>query len=165
MALDWMFTRTTCLGITSYVPEYNKDAGHYAKANGFRYTILRKEAITKNNNKWDVQYYYLDVADWFFKHTKSYTDKGRKFHAQLSKQLEREDETVAIADRLVGITLQMFQNGMMSKGLSLFNHIAPLIGHATIQLLGQSPQWAYIAMDNAVIRVDHGMNVEVLEVL
>lgn len=160
--MDYMFTRTNALQLTTFLPDNNPAAQGLALKGGFK-TWIRKESPLGPG----VQA-RIDIDDWITK-TADLEADGHKFHDVLASAIKKarpdlpehpEDRT---HDRYVGAVLRMFQRGQCRKGEAIYNRYAVNAGYTPCRLISESPPTLDVSEDGllCVVGLQDG-NLEVL---
>jgi hypothetical protein len=161
---DWMFTKTPCFEITTRIPAEHRGAKRLAMHAGFMPEFVREGGCVWRGKKMDVEIYSFRVQDWI-KRSSTFEEKGRAFHDFLHSEAERLGVTAPAHpddpshNRYVGSSLEMAENGQVSKGVNWYNRWAVSARHPTISLLSSNP--LEIKMDLGILRlVDGKMRVD-----
>lgn len=138
--MDYMFTRTQALQITTFLPDNNPAAKGLARGGGFRPWFRRDNpevGVVKDLGPgWQAR---IDVDDWIAR-TKELEADGERFHEALEKaggHTNHEDDP--IHERYVGATYRMIARGQARKGEALYNRWAANAGYAQVRLLSEAP--------------------------
>ncbi len=135
--LDFMFTRTDCMRITSHIPDSNLAARGLGIKAGFRpwfrrdIPVLGPSAVVR-----------IDIEDWVAGNSDLELD-GEEFHdaleeAKAGSQLPQHPDD-ATHDRHVGACFRMCRRGQPRKGVALYNQWARLAGYQSISLISETP--------------------------
>lgn len=153
--MDYMFTRTNCLQITTFLPDGNKGAQGLARAGGFRPWFRRDNHICGPGMQARI-----DIDDWICR-TKDLEADGHRFHEALEGaggETNHADDPVH--ERYVGAALRMFERGQSRKAEALYNRWAVNAGYVPCRLLSDNPP--VVDTGNAVVTLADG-KMEVLE--
>lgn len=137
--LDFMFTRTDCMRITSHIPDNNLAARGLGIKAGFRPWFRRETpglgptAVVR-----------IDAEDWIAGNAKLEAE-GEAFHNALESAKAAAGSALPTHphdpahERAVGAAALMCKRGQAAKGVGLYNRWARLAGYAPIKLLSDKP--------------------------
>jgi hypothetical protein len=137
--MDFMFTRTGCLQLTTFLPDSNPAAAGLGLKGGFR-KWFRRETHPLGAG-WQAR---LDVDDWITK-TEDLEADGERFHKALEAAKEKAGSELPTHphdithERYVGASLRMFARGQGRKAEALYNRWAVNAGYAPIRLISEVP--------------------------
>jgi hypothetical protein len=132
--MDYMFTRTNAVQLTTFLPDNNPAARGLGLKGGF------KEWFRRDNHPCGpgVQA-RIDIDDWITRTSELEAD-GERFHAVLEaakpSDIHPHDP---IHERYVGATLRMCSRGQALKGVLIYSRWAVNAGYAPIRLISADP--------------------------
>lgn len=136
--MDYMFTRTNAVQLTTFLPDNNPAAKGLALKGGFR------DWFRTVSNLGPGMRVRIDLDDWITR-TADLEADGERFHDALeaAKKAGASELPVhpndPIHERYVGATLRMCSNGQALKGVLHYNRWAANAGYAQIRLLSADP--------------------------
>lgn len=160
-ALDFMFTRTDCMRITSHIPDNNLAAKGLGIKAGFREWFRRDmphfgpSAVVK-----------IDVDDWIAGNRALEAD-GERFHRLLEEAKAAIGSSLPthpddpVHDRHVGAAVRMAERGHAGKGVAIYNAWAKLAGYQPVTLLQANPP--VVDVLDAVVGLGTAGEMEVLQ--
>jgi hypothetical protein len=169
LAQDWMFLATGARRLLSYCPEFNPGALTYARACGWKTDFVRLGALLRDGRKAAVTYTSLDLWQWlrFLRpETKGrFIKTGQGIHEQLFEGLGEESHPEDPAhDLILGLAAELaVVHGQPEKAEWIFNEWAAQAGYARIEWLGSRNGVVAVAMAGAVVAVDRGMKVRLVQ--
>lgn len=132
--MDFMFTRTQALQITTFLPDNNPAALGLSRVGGFRPWFRRQNHVCGKGMQARI-----DIDDWIARTAELETD-GRRFHEALEKAGKHTNHADdPIHERYVGATFRMIARGQARKGEAIYNRWAANAGYVPIRLLSESP--------------------------
>jgi hypothetical protein len=137
--MDYMFTRTPAVQLTTFLPDNNPAAKMLALKGGFRDWFRREQHPCGPGMQ-----ARLDIDDWICR-TADLEADGERFHDTLeTAKKDRGSELPVhphdpIHERYVGAAYRMYSRGQARKATSLYNRWAANSGYALIQLLSEEP--------------------------
>jgi hypothetical protein len=137
--MDYMFTRTNALQLTTFLPDNNPAARGLALKGGFKEWFRRQ-----NHPIGPGVQARIDVDEWIAG-TPDLEADGERFHHALeqakadagSSLPTHEDDP--IHERYVGAAFRMFGRGQAQKAQAIYNRWAGNAGYAQIRLISESP--------------------------
>jgi hypothetical protein len=151
-ALRTVFLCDTCMEIWTRVPRDNKAALGLVR-------LVRGRRMFESNGS---TYYVLHWLDWLWGHGEcsgeSLIKNGRWFHARLEQQFaelgraHEHHEDNRDHDRAVGAACELVLNGLVEKGIILYNRWARLAGYAEASIIVPSP--LVINIGSALLQVN-----------
>lgn len=150
-ALRTMFLCSDCMELYTRIPEGN------LRALGLvRFVQGRREFLASDNK---TEFYALRWPQWLWgRGGESLVERGKRFHERLEAQFAEQDrvheahEDNSDHDRMVGATTELILNGMVVKGITLYNRWAKLAGYAVLNVVVQNP--LVLNIGDALIQVD-----------
>lgn len=137
--MDYMFTRTNALQLTTFIPDNNPAARGLAIKGGFR-DWFRREA-TPLGPGFQAR---IEIDDWIA-NTPALEKDGERFHgviedakAGFGSQLADHPED-KLHDRYAGASLLMCERGQMVKAEALYNRWAANAGYTPIRRISDAP--------------------------
>lgn len=157
--MDYMFTRTNALQLTTFLPDNNPAARGLALKGGFREWFKRQ-----NHPLGPGVQAKIDVDEWIANNPDLETD-GERFHDALEKAKAGSALPVhphdPIHERYVGASLRMFSRGQCQKAQALYNRWAANAGYAQIRLISENPP--VVDAIDAIVTLD-GEDIHVMKV-
>jgi hypothetical protein len=157
--LDFMFTGTDCMRITSHIPDNNPGAKGLGIKAGFRPWFRRE-----TDGLGPTAVVRIDIEDWIAGNEELEAD-GKAFHellerakADIGSSLPQHPDDCS-HDCHVGAAIRMCKRGQAAKGIGLYNRWAQLAGYSQVRLLNDAP----VLVD--VIDAVCGLNGNEMEVL
>jgi hypothetical protein len=158
--MDYMFTRTNAVQLTTFLPDKNLAAKGLGLKGGFRNWFRREEDIRGPGFQARI-----DIDDWICRSPDLEND-GERFHDILdrakqacgSKLLAHDHDP--IHERYVGAAYRMYSRGQAKKATSVYNRWAVNAGYAPIMLLSEEPTTVDVV--DAVMRLNED-ELEVVE--
>jgi hypothetical protein len=151
-ALRTMYLCDTCMEIWTRVPSTNKAALGLVR-------LVRGRKMFESNGS---TYYMLHWLDWLWGHGEcsgeSLIKNGRWFHARLEQQFaelgraHEQHEDNADHDRAVGAACELVLNGLVEKGIILYNRWAKLASYEQASVIVPNP--LVINIGNALLQVN-----------
>lgn len=148
-AIWTIFLCSDCMELYTRVPE-----GNLAALGLVRWVRGRREFSSLGS-----EFYALRWSDWLWGTGRSaLIGRGKWFHERLEAQFaEQKREHAAHEDSLdhdamVGATVELILNGIVQKGLILYNRWAKLAGYATCAVVVQNP--LVLNIGDALVQVD-----------
>lgn len=143
-AYRWMFTRTDCMVLQSYVPAFNKATELFCRLIHATREFERKAVWPSPDGPVDLSFWSIRYEDWV-RRTDGLIESGKAFHARLDAEYARHgkkphahpDEDCH--DRYVGICAEMIYGGQPDKAVILYNRWARFSGYGPIALISRSP--------------------------
>lgn len=157
--MDYMFTRTNAVQLTTFLPDNNPAARGLALKGGFKPWMRRANHICGPGEQ-----ARMDIDDWICRTPELEAD-GERFHAALENAKEASGSTLPVHDhdpvheRYVGAAFRMFARGQCRKGEAIYNRWAANAGYASIKLISDSPPT--VDARDAIVSME-GEKVEVL---
>lgn len=137
--MDYMFTRTNCLQITTFLPDNNSAAGGLAIKGGFRKWFRRENHICGPG--WQAR---IDIDDWISR-TEELEADGERFHDTITAAVKmarpelQEHPEDHIHDRYVGAAVRMCERGQCRKAEALYNRWAVNAGYTQTRIISEAP--------------------------
>jgi hypothetical protein len=137
--MDYMFTRTPCLQLTTFLPDNNPAATGLGLKGGFRKWFRRENHICGPGFQARV-----DVDDWISR-TDDLEADGERFHEALETAKKEAGSELPVHphdithERYVGASLRMFARGQGRKAVAIYNRWAANAGYAQISMVSESP--------------------------
>lgn len=137
--MDYMFTRTPCLELTTFLPDNNPAAIGLAVKGGFRKWFRRETHVCGPGYQARV-----DIDDWIAKAEELEAD-GERFHIALNAAVKAARPELPdhpednIHDRYVGACLRMASNGQCRKAEAIYGRWAVNAGYTPTRLLSETP--------------------------
>lgn len=136
--LDFMFTRTDCMGIHSHCPDSNPPAMRLAMIGGAK-PWFRNEMEPNFGPGMAVRW---DLLDWIVSNA-DLEREGREFHAVAKAWADAngypDHPDDPIHDRAVGASVRMARNGQVRKGVLSYNLWALSAGYPPAMFLNDDP--------------------------
>lgn len=157
--MDYMFTRTNALQLTTFLPDNNPAAKGLALKGGFKPWMRRANHICGTGEQARI-----DIDDWICRTLELEAD-GERFHDALEQAKVAQGSTLPVHDhdpvheRYVGAAFRMFSRGQGRKAEAIYNRWAANAGYAQIRLISESPP--VVDAIDAVVGMNDGQ-VEVL---
>lgn len=159
-ALDFIFTRTSCLYVMSYKPTYLTNAINFSHKCGLRdlYTIPR--LWVKNGVKCDVLYQGIELLSWFFHDGwHRHLTAGQRFYKSLGLE-----PTVPQVEGAMGLALDMTLAGGEMKATKFFAHVCKLFGELEVGFQRFEEEKVTVFLeDGDVLEVDKEYNAVEVE--
>lgn len=158
--MDYMFTRTNALQLTTFLPDNNPAARGLALKGGFREWFRRETTPLGPGAQARI-----DIDDWIANAPELETD-GERFHDALEAAKTQAGSSLpvhahdAIHERYVGAAYRMFSRGQCQKGQAIYNRFAANSGYAPIRLLSEAPP--VVDAVDAIVGLENG-EIEVLQ--
>jgi hypothetical protein len=151
----FMFTSTDCVEILTRVPEGHVAAAELTRVMGFRRQFTTPPECLFRGERVRCAIYSLTIQDWSVT-APGCAEKGAKFHDWLNSRVTAGSPHEPDPDhnRIVGITLDMMQAGLIAKGVIFYNRYAFTARHPQITLLGMNPP--QIRFDAGVLTLEGG---------
>lgn len=159
--LDYMFTRTSCLQITTFLPDNNPAARGLALKGGFSEWFRRTHPMMGEGAQARI-----DIDQWICGTTELEAD-GERFHAALGKakaEAGSELPTHAhdpIHERYVGAAVRMFSRGQSRKAEAIYNRWAANANYQPLTIISDVPP--IVDAGDAIVTMTDG-EIEVLQV-
>jgi hypothetical protein len=144
-ALEWMFTRTDCVDITTRVPKGNLPARALAKAIGGRCEFRNPNGWIFDHKVVYADIFSLQIQTWMSR-APGLERWGEAFHNRLTEEYERlgkdggpnhqHDEA---HERYVGAAHLMMTHGQPLKGMLFYNRWAAMAGYVPITIASLDP--------------------------
>lgn len=137
--MDYMFTRTNAVQLTTFLPDNNPAAKGLALKGGFRGWFRRETHPCGPGMQARI-----DIDDWICR-TADLEKDGERFHDALESAKKACGSALpihphdAIHERYVGAAFRMFSRGQARKATSVYNRWAANSGYAMIRLLSEEP--------------------------
>lgn len=137
--LDYMFTRTSCLQITTFLPDDNPAARGLAMKGGFSEWFRRSHPTMGEGAQARI-----DIDQWICGEPDLEKD-GERFHEALEKAKAKAGSELPthphdpIHERYVGAAVRMFSRGQTRKGEAIYNRWSTNAGYAQIALVSDAP--------------------------
>jgi hypothetical protein len=154
-AIRTMFLMDTCMELWTRVPKGNKGALGLAR---ILHGSERKMFSSQNSD-----YYQLHWDEWLWGRGKCSGEGliayGEWFHARLEQQFKEQGRThtahedSADHNRMVGAACEMILNGLIEKGIILYNRWAKMAGYAQVSITITKPVLV-INIGDALLQVD-----------
>jgi hypothetical protein len=159
--MDYMFTRTNALQLTTFLPDDNPAARGLALKGGFKEWFRRL-----NHPIGPGIQAKIDIDDWIANAAELEPD-GERFHDALEKAKAEAGSELAVHahdpvhERYVGAASRMFSRGQCQKAQAIYNRWAENAGYAQIRLISESPP--VVDAIDALVTLD-GDHIHVLKV-
>jgi RimJ/RimL family protein N-acetyltransferase len=159
--LDFMFTRTDAMRITSFCPDDNLATLMLALKGGAR-RLATKETDPMFGPGTVVEW---DVVQWA-KRSAANEEDGKQFHELLEAAKQAEGSTLPVHDdhpehdRMVGAATKMCRRGQARKGVILYNLWAGAAGYMPISLLAENPPLVDVV--DGIISLDEAGELQVV---
>ena len=137
--MDYMFTRTPCLQLTTFLPDANPAAQGLARKGGFK-PWFRREVHPMGPG----EQARLDIDDWIAG-TPDLEKDGELFHDVLEAAKKEAGSELPIHDhdpvheRYVGAAYRMMARGQSRKAEALYNRWACNAGYSKLEILSDGP--------------------------
>lgn len=137
--MDYMFTRTNAVQLTTFLPDNNPAAKGLGLKGGFK-DWMRREVHPCGPG----MQARLDVDDWITR-TRDLEADGERFHDALEQAKKASGSELPvhahdpIHERYVGAASRMFSRGQCRKAEAVYNRWAVNAGYAPIRLISESP--------------------------
>jgi hypothetical protein len=137
--MDYMFTRTNAVQLTTFLPDNNPAAKGLALKGGFRPWFRRETSPLGPGSQARIE-----LDDWIVR-TPDLEADGERFHAAVTGAVQKarpelpahpEDK---VHDRYVGAVLRMFERGQPRKGEAIYNRWAVNAGYTPCRLISEAP--------------------------
>lgn len=156
--LDYIFTATDCVEITTKVPDQHPTAEAWASAAGFNKAFRREGGFVLDDLEVGFSVYSLSYQRWAL--WSRHLDKaGQWFHDMLKGAGAANHPDDPDHDRWVGATIEACRGGQAYKGVVLYNRWALQAGYAPVTLLSTAP--VVVDVGDAVVHLIDG-RMEVL---
>jgi hypothetical protein len=155
--MDYMFTRTQCLQITTFLPDANPRAKAFGRIAGFRDWFRRDNHICGPGMQGRI-----DIDDWIARTADLEKDGERFHHALEGAGGETNHAHDSVHERYVGAAYRMFERGQSRKAEALYNRWAANAGYVPVKLISDNPP--VVDTGNAVVTLDDGQ-MKVLETM
>lgn len=158
--MDYMFTRTNALQLTTFLPNNNPAARGLALKGGFREWFRRH-----NHPIGPGVQAKIDIDDWIAGNSPLEED-GERFHQALEEAKAETGSALPIHahdpihERYVGAAFRMFSRGQCQKAQAIYNRWAENSGYAQIRLISEAPP--VVDAVDAIVTLDNG-EIEVLQ--
>jgi hypothetical protein len=158
--MDYMFTRTNCLQITTFLPDNNPAAKALGLKGGFKDWFRRETHPCGPGMQARI-----DIDTWITR-TPELEKDGERFHDTLEAAKKANGSSLPIHahdpihERYVGAAYRMFAHGQSVKAWAVYNRWAANSGYAQIGLVSQDPP--VVDAVDAVVRLN-GKELEVVE--
>jgi hypothetical protein len=159
--LDYMFTRTGCLQITTFLPDNNPAARGLATKGGFVEWFRRTHPTMGEGAQARI-----DIDQWICGEPDLEAD-GERFHSALEEAKTEAGSELPIHahdpihERYVGAAVRMFSRGQTRKAEALYNRWASNSGYAQISLISDVPP--VVDAVDAIVTIADG-EIQVLQV-
>jgi len=137
--MDYMFTRTNALQLTTFLPDNNPAARGLALKGGFKEWFRRENTPLGPGTQARI-----DIDDWICR-TPDLEADGERFHhaiedakAKFGSKLPNHPED-KLHDRYAGAALLMCERGQMMKAEALYNRWAVNAGYTPIKRISDAP--------------------------
>lgn len=156
--MDYMFTRTNALQLTTFLPDDNPAARGLGMKGGFRDWFKRDLGGAGVQAR-------IDIDDWIANAAELEAD-GERFHAALEKAKADAGSELPVHahdpvhERYVGAAYRMFSRGQCQKGQAIYNRWAENSGYAKIRLISEAPP--VVDAIDAIVTLDGG-EIQVLQ--
>lgn len=156
--MDYMFTRTNALQLTTFLPDDNLAARGLGLKGGFRPWFERDLMGPGVQAR-------IDIDDWISGNEELEAD-GQLFHDVLEHaKLQAGSELPVhphdpVHERYVGAASRMFSRGQCQKAQALYNRWAVNAGYAPIALISETPP--VVDVVDAIVTLEGG-EIEVLQ--
>lgn len=156
-ALNYMFTQTDAIEITTKVPKGNLGARALVRAIHGVFEFRRENGWVVDDVPVYADIFALRIQDWM-RTAPDLTEKGVWFHNRLEAeyakvgQVEPQHPDDIIHDRYVGAAVEMIQGGQTAKALVFYNRWAAMAGYAPIKVVTEAPLVLDISNALLVIR-------------
>jgi hypothetical protein len=137
--MDYMFTRTNALQLTTFLPDNNPAARGLALKGGFREWFRRDQTPLGPGAQARI-----DIDDWI-SDTPELEREGERFHSAIEEAKARFGSALPdhpedkLHDRYAGASLLMCERGQMMKGEAIYNRWAVNAGYTPIRRISDAP--------------------------
>lgn len=152
--LQYLFTRTDCVEISTMVPDQNIPAKKWTDLAGFRSTFRRENhpLCLIDDLPANCQFYNLSYEDWL-EGSKICHEEGKAFHELLETHLGHENHPEdEVHDHHVGAAVLGIKAGNGLKAISKYNRWAVLAGYQPCTILNVMP--FLINIGTAVLQIN-----------
>ncbi len=133
-ARAFMFLRTDCIELQTYVPEGLTNINLWASNSGFREDFKRENCFDLDGTKVGLTYYSMSYEDWVLKDIDNKIE-GQNFHTVIEANHEDDD----VHDYWAGATYRAVKNFNYIKAISFYNKWANRTGYAPISVVSVQP--------------------------
>jgi hypothetical protein len=157
--MEYMFTRTHAMQLTTFLPDNNRAAKGLALKGGFKPWFERQNHLCGPGTQARI-----DIDDWIIR-TPALEEDGQRFHVALEEAKKASGSELPVHahdpvhERYVGAAYRMSARGQIRKGVALYNRWASNSGYMPIGMVSEEPP-VVDAVDAVV-----GLKNERLEVL
>ena len=158
--MDYMFTRTNAVQLTTFLPDNNPAARGLALKGGFR------EWFQRANHPLGPGVQARIEIDAWIANTADLEADGELFHDTLEEAKAAIGSSLPVHphdpvhERYVGAAVRMFSRGQCQKGQAIYNRWAANAGYAPITLLSETPP--VVDVVDAIVTLG-GEEIEVLQ--
>ena len=152
--LEWIFCRTDCIDLLTRVPQGHIGAKTLARMVGFEHEFVTPPECLFRGQRVPCSIRNLTLQRWAVRSTYM-AERGAKFHDWMNGSLAGEPHAPdPDHNRVVGITLAMFEGGQAGKATAFYNRWATAARHEGITLLSREPP--QISFDAGVLTLVDG---------
>lgn len=166
LVMEWMFTRTNALTLTSFARADCPEAEVFATLSGFKKDGVRPWRKSIGGAPMETTYLSLTIREWIRQSWPWFSPRGEHFHLQLFAQLggplHAEDSN---HDGIVGMALSMLVGGQPAKAEIFYNEWAACAGYMPAKFLQVRDGVSAININEAVIEIDRDYKVTLLQKL
>jgi hypothetical protein len=162
--MDYMFTRTNAMQLTTFLPDNNPAAKGLALKGGFKPWFEKDSPLGHG-----VQA-RIDIDDWIAR-TADLEKDGERFHEVTAEAVHKARPDLPdhpddkVHDRYVGATVRMCSNGQVLKGVLLYNRYAANAGYTPCSIVSADPPVIDVSEPSVGLECTIGLKGEELEVM
>jgi hypothetical protein len=152
--MDYMFTRTPALQLTTFLPDNNPAAKGLAIKGGFRPWFRREQHPCGPGEQARIE------IDHWIVGAPELEEDGERFHNALEQAKEAKGSSLPVHphdpvhERYVGAAFRMFSRGQCQKAQALYNRWAANAGYAPILLISEVPP--VVDVQDAIVGLENG---------
>jgi len=164
--MDWMFTHTDAVEITTRVPREHKAAKILTVAAGMKFEFERQDGVCFRGQDMPVDIYAVRIQDWARVAAHALAERGEWLHRRMAEEAARIGLTDKPHDNdenhnvYAGATYEMAAAGQVRKAVIWYNRWAFMARHPLISLVSETPP--AIRMDIGLMVIKAGGNIEVI---
>jgi RimJ/RimL family protein N-acetyltransferase len=163
-AIDWMFINTGATSLITHAPDWNSRAimAVIEWCGGSRIGH-KPQAFQRDGHIYGSQICAINVSDWAVRacRTSKFAAAGESFHREIESTLgELSHGEDPMHENAVGLAVTIGKAGSWQRGVSLYNHIARLMGYQHVRIEGRSADGSFLMwMGNAILKISPQIQV------
>lgn len=135
---QFMFSATDAVEIVTQIPDGNDNAARWSDVAGFRDTFRREKCFHLMGEKVGSRFRSLSWQDWAISSPQCRT-AGVTFHDALHEHGAVDHDIDPVHDALAGASMLCAAQGLVTKGVSLYNRWALTAGYMPAQVISDAP--------------------------